>query len=151
MGVFRPLGSRYVVRELVLDLSPQWNCWQQLYWNNWSLSNTDHQETFAFSFTFMVLKWLFCFTCCWRGVEVSAVRGCCPSRVSSALLCSLPSHLCFSVFGVSVHTALLNFLLPVDEISSKALLVLWLCLLLKMEVGGFFLSWTVGYVSNPTE
>lgn len=37
-----------------------------------------------------------------------------------------------------MHTALLNFLLPVDEISSKALLVLWLCLLLKMEVGVFF-------------
>lgn len=105
-GCFRPLGLRSIVRELVLDLSPQRNCWQQLYWNSWSLSSTDQQGTFAFSFTLMALKWLFGFPWCWRGVrDISSVWGCCPSQVSSAASALCP-HI--FAFGGSVHGALLN-------------------------------------------
>lgn len=138
-GCFRPLGSRSVVRELVLDLSPQWNCWQQLYWNSWSLSSTDHQGTFAFSFTLLALKWLLCFTCSWRGVGgVSSVRGCCSSQVSSAASALCPHIFAFQYLDWVCMENCFIFLLRVDGISSKAPLVLWLWLPLKMKVGVFF-------------
>lgn len=136
-GCFRPLGSRSVVKELILDLSPQWNCWQQLYWNSWSLTSTDHQGAFAFSFTLMALKWPFCFTCCWRGL--SSVRGCCPSQVSSAASALCPHIFAFQCMEWVCMEHCLIFLLRVDGISSPTCpLVLPFCLLLKMKVGFFF-------------
>lgn len=153
-GYFRPLGSRSVVKELVLDLSPQWNCWQQLYWNSWSLTSTDHLGAFAFSFTLMALKWPLCFTCCWKGVRgLSSVRGCCPCQVSSAASALCPHIFAFQCLEWVCTEHCLVFLLRVDGISSMALLVLWFCpsvCFWRWKLG-FFSSWKVAYVSNPSE